>query len=63
MKKQCWAIRTRSGFVTDYHDPDQPIRTMLFKTRKHGQIWLEENLYWLRLKAEVVRVKVTITEF
>ena len=62
MRKFCWAIKVKSGFVTENRDPYQPVRTALFRTRKHALVWLEDNHYWLRMKAHPVRVKVTITE-
>lgn len=62
MKKLCWAISHRGAFVTDRNDPHKPVATALFRTRKHALVWLEDNHYWSRLKAEPVRVKVSITE-
>lgn len=63
MKKVCWAVRTRHGFVQDNYDPFQPFRTILFRSRKHAHAWLEDNQYWVRLKAEPVKVKVTVAEY
>jgi hypothetical protein len=63
MKKDCWAVRTRRGFATDnYSDPSNPLKTILFRTRLHAAVWLEENPYWARLGAYPVKVKVSITE-
>jgi hypothetical protein len=62
MKKVCWALAYRGTFVTERRDFSQPVPTALFRTRKHALVWLEENPYWSRLKAQPVRVKVTIAE-
>lgn len=63
MKKICWAVKTVHGFVQDNYDPYQPVRTIFFRTRKHAKVWLEDNHYWVRLKAEPVKVKVTVAEY
>ena len=62
MKTTCWAIHYVHGFVKDRIDPDSPVNTILFRTRKHAESWLEDNPYWVKLKAKPVKVKVTITE-
>ena len=62
IKKLCWAIKTQRGFMKEIVDPCSPLQTALFKSRKHAQSFIEDNPYWIRLKAEVVRVKVTVTE-
>lgn len=62
MKVICWAIHYPHGFVKDSYDPSSPVNTLLFRTRKHAISWLEDNPYWVRLKAQPVKVKVTITE-
>lgn len=62
MRTVCWAIHYVHGFVKDRIDPDSPVNTILFRTRKHALAWLEDNPYWVKLKAQPVKVKVTITE-
>jgi len=62
MKKLCWALQYQRGFVQDLSDPTQPLKTLLFRTRNHADAWLEDNHYWVKLKAIPVRVKVTIDE-
>ena len=62
MKKDCWAIKSRYGFVNQTLDASQPIRTALFKTRLHALAWLEDNQYSVRQKAYPVKIKITITE-
>ena len=62
MRKECWAIKSRHGFVNDPVDPSQPLRTAFFKTRKHALTWLIDNYYWVKQGAYPVKVKVTVTE-
>jgi len=62
MRKDCWAIKSRYGFVNDTLDASQPIRTALFRTRLHALAWLEDNPYWVKQKAVPVKVKLTIQE-
>ena len=62
MKKLCWAIQWRTSLVSDPNDLSSPVRTLLFRTRLHAIAWLEDNPYWVRLKAKPVKVKVTITQ-
>ena len=62
MKKECWAIEHRGRFVQEQGDPSNPVRTLLFRTRLHAIAWLEDNPYWVRLKAKPVRVRVKIEE-
>ena len=62
MKKVCWALQYQRGFVQDLSDPTQPLKTLLFRTRNHALAWLEDNPYWVKLKATPVRVKVMIEE-
>lgn len=63
MKKICWAISTKRGYATDtYTDPFNPIKTILFRSRLHALVWLEENPYWVKLGAVPVKVKVTVDE-
>jgi hypothetical protein len=60
MRKDCWAIAYRGKFVSERLDPSKPVHTALFRTRLHALSWLEDNQYWVRLKAVPVRVKVKI---
>jgi hypothetical protein len=62
-KKVLWAIQTkRGGFVTyGYYEPT--FNTALFKTRKHAEMWLEDNPYWQKLNVRIVKVTVTVKEF
>jgi len=62
MKKVCWALQYQRGFVQDLSYPIQPLKTLLFRTRHHAAVWLEDNPYWVKLKATPVRVKVMIEE-
>lgn len=62
MRKNCWAISRNGQYVQDHSDHSQPVKTMLFRTRLHAISWLEDNPYWVRLKAKPVRVKVVISE-
>ena len=62
MKKLCWALQYQRGFVQDLSDPSQPLKTLLFRSRNHALAWLQDNPYWVKLKATPVRVKVTIDE-
>ena len=62
MKKLCWALQYQRGFVQDLSDPSQPLKTLLFRTRHHAAVWLEDNPYWVNLKAAPVRVKVMVEE-
>ena len=62
MKKLCWALQYQRGFVQDLSYPIQPLKTLLFRTKNHATAWLEDNPYWVKLKATPVRVKVTIEE-
>jgi hypothetical protein len=62
MKKVCWALQYQRGFVQDLSYPIQPLKTLLFRTRNHALVWLEDNPYWVKLKATPVRVKVMIDE-
>ena len=62
MKKLCWALQYQRGFVQDLSDPSQPLKTLLFRTRNHALVWLQDNPYWVKLKATPVRVKVMIEE-
>jgi hypothetical protein len=62
MKKVCWALQYQRGFVQDLSYPIQPLKTLLFRTRNHALAWLEDNPYWVKLKATPVRVKVMIDE-
>ena len=62
MKKLCWALQYQRGFVQDLSYPIQPLKTLLFRTRNHALAWLQDNPYWVKLKATPVRVKVTIDE-
>jgi len=62
MKKLCWALQYQRGFVQDLSDPTQPLKTLLFRTQRHAAAWLEDNPFWVRLKATPVRVKVMIEE-
>ena len=62
MKKLCWALQYQRGFVQDLSYPIQPLKTLLFRTRNHATAWLEDNPYWVKLKATPVRVKVMIEE-
>lgn len=63
-KKTAWAIKTkRDNFV---NRPPQQFweadRTLLFRTRKHAETWLQNNNYW-GPKAEVAKVTVTVKEY
>lgn len=60
MKKDCWGIQWRSNLVSDPSDYSAPVRTLLFKSRRHAEAWLEDNQYWTRLKAKPVKVRVKI---
>ena len=62
VKKLCWALQYQRGLVQDKYDYSKPVHTLLFRTRRHAEAWLEENPYWVKLKARAVRVKVTINE-
>ena len=62
VKKLCWALQYRHGLVQDKYDYSKPVHTLLFRTRRHATTWLEDNPYWLKMKAQPVRVKVTISE-
>ena len=62
MKKVCWALQCQRGFVQDLSYPIQPLKTLLFRTKNHALAWLEDNPYWVKLKATPVRVKVMIEE-
>ena len=62
MKKACWAVQWKGKLVRTSDRYGDPVQTSLFRTRKHALAWLEDNPYWTRLKAQPVRVKVTITE-
>jgi hypothetical protein len=59
--KTLWVIKTRHGLVRDPHY-HSPLGTLFFKTRKHAQLWLADNTYWLNLKAQPVKVNVRVTE-
>jgi len=59
--KTLWAVKTQHGLVRDPHFKT-PLGTLLFKTKKHAQLWLADNTYWLNLKAKVVKVKVRLEE-
>lgn len=63
MKKVCWAVEWKGKLVKSSDKFGEPVQTALFRSRKHAEAWLEDNRYWARLKAHVIRVKVTITEF
>ena len=62
-KKHLWAIQTkRGGFVTyGYYEPT--FNTALFKTKRHAEMWLEDNHYWRNLNVHIVRVTVTVKEY
>lgn len=60
--KRCWAISRNGSLVQDHSDYSRPVRTMLFRTKTHATAWLEDNPYWVKLKAKPVKIKVTITE-
>lgn len=62
MKKLCWALQYQRGFVQDLSDHTQPLKTLLFRTRNHALVWLQDNPYWVKLKASPVRVKVMVEE-
>ena len=62
MKRVCWALQYQRGFVQDLSYPIQPLKTLLFRTKNHALAWLEDNPYWVKLKATPVRVKVMIEE-
>lgn len=62
MKKACWAVQWKGKLVRTSDRYGDPVQTALFRTRKHAQAWLEDNRYWSRIGAFVVRVKVTIVE-
>ena len=62
MKKNCWAVQWKGKLASDDGKYGEPVRTALFRSRKHAQAWLEDNRYWSRLGAYVVRVRVSITE-
>lgn len=59
--KTLWAIKSQHGLVRDPHY-NSALNTLLFKTKKHAQLWLADNTYWLNLKARVIKVKVRLEE-
>lgn len=59
--KTLWAIKTQHGLVREPHYTSA-LGTLFFKTRKHAQLWLADNTYWLNLKAQPVKVSVRVTE-
>ncbi len=59
--KALWALKTRHGLVRDPHY-HSPLPTLFFRTRKHAELWLSDNTYYLHLKAEPVKVNVKVTE-
>ena len=62
-KKHLWAIQTKQGNYVTWGYYEYAFNTALFKTKKHADIWLEDNGYWKRLGAKVVRVTVTVKEY
>ena len=56
MRVECWAIKTKPGFVKDYRDPAEGFKVMTFTTRKAARKWLEEHAYF---KGDIVKLIVT----
>lgn len=56
-----WALKTRYGYVRDPHY-HSPLGTLFFRSRRHAELWLADNTYWLNQNARPVRVNVHITE-
>lgn len=63
-KKIAWAIKSsRDNFVN--RPPEyfwEADRTMLFRTRKQAQLWLDGQQFW-KGRASVVKVVITIKEY
>lgn len=64
-KTRCWAIKNNMGkFVNRSLDEKfwEADRTLLFRTRKYAQAWLNSNPYW-NGRATIVKAIVTVREF
>lgn len=63
-KKFCWALKIKYGkFVNQpiLHNYWEADRTMLFRTKKFAQEWLDRDPFW-KGRAEVVKVMMTVKE-
>lgn len=63
-RKQCWAIKIKTGkfvnqpIIQNYWEAD---RTLLFRSKKFAEQWLENNPFWSQ-KCSVVKTIVIVKE-
>lgn len=58
----CWAIKLPNGFANWDHT-DYVVRTCLFKTKAHAEVWLKDQEINGRPTGTPVRVKVSIEPY
>jgi hypothetical protein len=58
-KFTCWAIRVKGGYANWDHT-DYVVRTCLFQTKAHAEVWCKDQEVHGRPSGTPVRVKVTI---